>query len=151
MKRTLWLELVVGVLLMALAAAFYIGLLIALADPAGASHYRRACPYHITQGLQARQKYVRCEARRIQPPGGPPKALSVGRCESGLRASARNGPYSGVYQHHIGYWPGRMRTYIGSRFPADGQVRRSVWAFRTNVLVSLRMARASGWGAWSCA
>lgn len=133
-----------------LVVGLVVGMVVGPSDGA-AGHYNRACAHHVTQGYTAKVRYIRCEADRVRPPGSPEFAVGVARCESGVRARARNGVYAGVYQHHVGYWPGRMATFTGRDFPRDGDPRRSVWAFRTNVLVTLRMARASGWGAWSCA
>jgi hypothetical protein len=142
-----WRPLAIGVAIGVLMA----WILLALSGPADARHYRRACPHHVTQGYVARSRYVRCEARRVNPPGTPAFAVGVGNCESGLRPHAINWPYLGAYQHHAGYWDGRFRTFTGSRWEHDGNLRPTPFAFRSNVIVTMRMARAQGWGAWACA
>ena len=53
--------------------------------------------------------------------GGPAKALSVGRCESGLRWDAYGNGNGGVYQHRLVYWPGRYDSLI------DGNPLRRSW------------------------
>jgi hypothetical protein len=142
LKRPILLGIVIGV---------FAGCAINVVKDGEARHYQRACPQHVVQGYEAKAKYVRCEAERINPPGTPEFALSVARCESGVRAHAVNGIYKGVYQHHIGYWPGRYDTFTSRKFEGDGTLRPSVFAFRSNVIVTMRMARAGGWSPWSCA
>jgi hypothetical protein len=71
------------------------------------------------------------------------KSVSVARCESGLRPRARSAFYGGVYQQAFSYWPGRAR-----RFGHSGE---SIFDAYANIDVSLKMARAYGWGHWGCA
>jgi hypothetical protein len=71
------------------------------------------------------------------------KAISVAECESGLNPRAYSPPYAGVYQHHTSFWKKRAATY--------GHEGESVFDPYANIDVALRMARASGWGAWGCA
>jgi hypothetical protein len=71
------------------------------------------------------------------------KAVSVARCESGLRPTARSAFYGGVYQQAFSYWPGRARRF--------GHPGASIFDAYANVDVSLKMARAYGWGHWGCA
>jgi hypothetical protein len=70
-------------------------------------------------------------------------AVSVARCESGLQPWARSAYYGGVYQQAFSYWPGRAR-----RFGHSGE---SIFDAYANIDVSLKMARAYGWGHWGCA
>lgn len=71
------------------------------------------------------------------------KAVSVARCESGLRPRARSAYYGGVYQQAFSYWPGRARRF--------GHAGESIFDAYANIDVSLKMARAYGWGQWGCA
>jgi hypothetical protein len=71
------------------------------------------------------------------------KAVSVARCESGLRPRARSAYYGGVYQQAFSYWPGRARRF--------GHPGKSIFDPYANIDVSLKMARAYGWGHWGCA
>jgi hypothetical protein len=71
------------------------------------------------------------------------KALSVARCESRFRPRARSAYYGGVYQQAFRYWPSRARRF--------GHPGASIFDPYANVDVSLRMARAYGWGHWGCA
>lgn len=87
---------------------------------------------------------IRCAARRWKVPGGVSEAMSVARCESGFNPRAYNaGGYAGVYQHAVRYWRERAQRW--------GLAGRSVFNGRANVIVSIRMAHAEGWGAWGCA
>jgi hypothetical protein len=88
-------------------------------------------------------RYIHCEEDRINPPGTGAFAVGVARCESGIRGN--------VYQHLERYWPGRFRKWTGSEYPLDGSLRPGLQAFRTNVIVTFRMARAVGWSPWTCA
>lgn len=91
---------------------------------------------------------IRCASGRWRPPGGTSKAISVARCESSFRPSARNACCSGVYQQHRSYWDSRRRQYN----PHHGwRLGPSVYNARTNVVISIRMADHTGWGDWSCA
>jgi hypothetical protein len=118
--------------------------LVLVPAPVLGGHHDRACPHHVTQGYRARVRYIHCEERRIDPPGDGAHAVGVARCESGVRGN--------VYQHQAGLWRDRFLRWTGREWPADGSLRRGLQAFRTNVVVTLRMARSDGdWGAWSCA
>lgn len=86
---------------------------------------------------------IKCAARRWKVPGGPNKALGVARCESGFNPKAYSNGNAGVFQHRVVYWDGRARKY--------GFRGWSVYNGRANVIVSIRMAHAGGWGPWNCA
>lgn len=91
---------------------------------------------------------IRCAADRWHVSGGPSKALSVARCESGLNEHSRNACCSGVFQQHRAYWRSRRRHFD----PHHGwKLKNGVENARVNVVVSIRMAHAGGWGDWSCA
>lgn len=104
---------------------------------------------------------IRCAAARWDVPGGAEKAIAVARCESGLWPWARGGSSLGVYQHVDRYWQLRVRTWLRERWFSSRQWERidrdatvhpgAAYLARANVLVAIRMAHASGWGAWSCA
>ena len=84
--------------------------------------------------------------------GGPRKALSVGRCESGLRWDAYGNGNGGVFQHRLVYWPSRYRYYIErNRLRRSWGLPGSVYSARTNVIVTALMVRRGGWGSWACA
>jgi hypothetical protein len=72
-------------------------------------------------------------------------ALRVAACESGFnpRAYSPAGPYVGIYQQDADLWPARARRY--------GHPGASPFDPYANIDVSLRMARAVGWGHWGCA
>lgn len=70
-------------------------------------------------------------------------AMHVAACESGFNPKAYSHPYAGIFQHDVRYWPGRARHY--------GHPGASPFDAYANVDVSLKMARAAGWGHWGCA
>lgn len=96
------------------------------------------------------QRLIRCAVSHFPVDGGYTKALAIARCESGLDPDAYYAGNAGVYQQRVAYWPPRKAGYnraTGDRLEASG----GVYHARTNVLVSIRMAHLSGWGAWACA
>jgi hypothetical protein len=95
------------------------------------------------RGKHQVKRLIHCAAHRWRVPGGPRKAMSVARCESGFRPHAYSGGNGGVFQQRVVYWRGRARRY--------GFRGWSVYNGRANVIVSIRMAHATGWGDWSCA
>jgi hypothetical protein len=113
----------------------------------------RACPQHVAEGVRARERFIRCEDRRIGAPRTAGQILAIARCESGADLLDPAGDaHAGPFQQAVAYWPGRFRTWTGGNHPGDGHLRNHPAAFRSNVIVSLRMARARGWeGDWSCA
>lgn len=70
-------------------------------------------------------------------------AVQVAACESGFNPKAYSPPYAGIYQQDVQYWPGRARHH--------GHAGASPFDAYANIDVSLRMARAAGWGHWGCA
>ena len=105
----------------------------------------RVCDYEWQRGTWHIKQLIRCAARRWSVPGGAYKAIEVADCESHLDPGARtsSGSYAGLYQQSTHYWPSRSSQF--------GQGDRSVFNGRANVIVSIRMAHATGWGDWSCA
>jgi len=91
---------------------------------------------------------IRCAAGKWEVDGGARKAIAVARCESSFHPRARNACCSGVFQQHRAYWRGRFRAYNPHR---GFKLRPSVYNARTNIVISIRMARRVGWSpAWSC-
>jgi hypothetical protein len=87
---------------------------------------------------------IRCAADRLGVPAAD--ALAVGRCESGLRPAAVNGPYRSVYQ--IGpVWESWRRSFDAIRRHLDLRPRPSVWNVRAHVVIALARAR-SDWSPW---
>lgn len=128
-----------------LVAALAISMLFALpVSPASAAHPVKdwVCDYRWADSTYQVRQLIRCAARRWNVPGGPGKALSVARCESNLDPRAYASGNAGVFQQRVVYWPGRAETY---GFPGA-----SVYNARANIIVSVRMAHAGGWGAWAC-
>jgi hypothetical protein len=119
-----------------------------LATPAGvASASTRVkasvCDYRWRVGHRQVKRLIRCAAHRWRVPGGPRKALSVARCESGFDPGAYGNGNAGVFQQNLAYWPARARAF---GFPGW-----SAFNGRASVIVSVRMAHRGGWGPWSCA
>jgi hypothetical protein len=67
----------------------------------------------------------------------------MARCESHLNPRAYNsGGYAGLFQQSTRYWPGRADHF--------GLDDCSVFNGRANIIVSVRMAHASGsWSPWA--
>jgi hypothetical protein len=70
-------------------------------------------------------------------------SLRVAGCESRFSRGAYHYPYAGVYQQDVRYWPRRAARF--------GHRGASPFDAYPNVDVSLKMARAMGWGQWGCA
>lgn len=113
----------------------------AAADQVMASGEKR----QITLRLGTRRKPVRGMVRSLARRHGVSvtTALRVAACESRFNPRAYSHPYAGVYQQDVRLWGGRAR-----RFGHPGESPFDPYA---NVDVSLRMARALGWGHWGCA
>jgi hypothetical protein len=113
-------------------------------DTASRKVARRVCDYEWKRSTYQLKRLIRCAARRWSVNGGPDKAVSVARCESRFNPNAYNpGGYAGVFQQATRYWRSRATTY--------GFRDSSVYNGRANIVVSVRMAHRTGWGAWSCA
>lgn len=99
---------------------------------------------------------IRCVENRWSVPGGSTTATRIASCESGLWPWAIGGSNYGLYQHNINYWFDRVDRFLRPGWFNDHQwerlqTRRSgALLARANTIVSIRMARAGGWGAWSC-
>jgi hypothetical protein len=91
---------------------------------------------------------ARCLVRHWSVSGGLAELNSVIACESGWNRWANNGGnYLGLGQHAASAWASRVHTYEPAHW-----VLKPAWSnSRSNLTVTVRMAHASGWGAWSCA
>ena len=98
-------------------------------------------PYEVKQE-------IRCATQRWSVPGGASRAIAIASCESGndLRDAGGDG-YAGPFQQSERYWPERRRHYE----PDGWELQRMPAHPRANVIVSIRQAHGSGWGAWGCA
>lgn len=94
---------------------------------------------------------ITCAAHKWHVPGGPRKAKSVARCESGFNEHNRNpsSSASGVYQFLKGTWASVRRHY--SELRHRWNLSRSVVNARANVVLAIRYAHAGGWRPWNCA
>jgi hypothetical protein len=128
------------------AAALAISMVFALpqAPVAAGSRVRTwVCDFQWRDSTFQLKQLIRCAARRWMVPGGPDKAISVARCESHLDPAAYGSGNAGLFQQAVVYWPARARGFgFAGASPFNG---------RANAIVSIRMAHASGWAAWSCA
>lgn len=126
-------------------------LLIALAvvlplasTPSYATHGDRwSCDMHWMKSVKQRERLIRCEYERIKPPGKRSAVLANFRCESGsdyMDVYAADG-YGGPGQQATVYWKGRRNHY---RRPSDKHVVGPVTHFRSNVIISMRMAKSAG-------
>jgi hypothetical protein len=91
-----------------------------------------------------------CVEAKWPVPGGLPKMLQVGSCESGWYRLANNGGnYLGLFQHAASYWSGR----VGSLMPRAWRLGQwSRWQnSRAQIVVTARMVHSGGWGPWTCA
>jgi len=130
------------------SAALAVALLLAAPAGPGTAAARRStvawslCRIDWRDGAPEVKRLIRCAARKWRVPGGAPKALAVAGCESGFDPNAYGSGNAGVFQQAVPYWSGRAKEY---GFPGW-----SVYNGRANVIVSIRMAHRSGWGAWTC-
>jgi hypothetical protein len=82
-------------------------------------------------------------------PGGFPELDKVAACESGWRrlAVSSSSTYLGLFQHARSYWSGRLHTFAPATWDLSPRWQNS----RSAITVTVRMVKAEGWGAWSCA
>jgi len=115
----------------------------------------RTCRYQwVDRGTwtaREEQRTLACVVEHFGPiDGGIDKARQVGSCESGwYRLASNGGDYLGLFQHAATYWPSRVAWAMpeGWRVGPWSSWRNS----RAQIVVTVRMVHASGWGAWSCA
>ena len=88
------------------------------------------------------KRVIGCAVTRWTVPGGASRAVCIAKHESGLvpTASSPSNNYLGLFQHSAAYWPSRYADWT-----------RPIWALRTsalngrtNAIVAVRMAHASG-------
>jgi hypothetical protein len=127
-------------------------LAVSLATPASAQPWRNdECRYqfvdhHRNWSKEEVKLTIRCAAHKFGVSVG--KALHIADRESSFYQFAKN-PYSsaaGIYQHIQSYWYGRVRSFIQA-VPKYRPIGTSVFNARSNVMVSLHMARSS-WSPW---
>jgi hypothetical protein len=101
-------------------------------------------------GHRAVKRTIWCVSHKLNEPGSFRRtALYVAGRESGFYARAVNSSSGtcGVFQHQPHLWPGRFASYRApKRF---GRMAPSCFSGRTNVIVSLLMAKRGGWGPWA--
>jgi hypothetical protein len=113
----------------------------AAADHVMATGEKRQITLRLGTGRKPVRRMVRSLARRHGV--SVTTAVRVAACESRFNPRAYSYPYAGVYQQDVRFWGGRAR-----RFGHPGESPFNSYA---NVDVSLKMARAMGWGHWGCA
>lgn len=92
------------------------------------------------------ERLIDCAVRIWPVPGGNFYARSIAERESGYWPWAVSPTGCvGLFQHVPRYWPGRRAAYWNRSW-----FWRTPSAFnaRANVIVSIRMASAGGWGPW---
>lgn len=93
------------------------------------------------------RRVIRCATGKWDVPGGYGKAIDVASCESGSDLLDRSTDgYTGTFQQSTRYWNGRRAYYNPDAW--EKPLQRSAANPRANVVVSIRMAHASGWDAW---
>ena len=131
----------------ALVAALASASLVAPASTAAAHEAKivpvRLCNYDWRAGTWQIKQLTKCAASRWDNPGTPDQAIAVADCESNLNPRAHHSSgYASLFQQSTLYWPGRANQW--------GQDDRSVFNGRANIIVSIRMAHASGsWSQWA--
>jgi hypothetical protein len=113
----------------------------AAADQVMATGAERQITLRLGTGRKPVRGMVRSLARRHQV--SVTTAMRVAACESRFNPRAYSHPYAGVYQQDVRFWGRRARRF--------GHPGKSPFDPYANVDVSLKMARAMGWGHWGCA
>jgi len=139
MKRLLTV-LVAGLLLIATPALAY--------ENHYTHHQRHTCRFERNDRWNNSEvrDVIRCVGRNFGV--SVSTMLRIARCESGYSAYASNGGnYLGVFQHSAQYWPSRQ-NWADRR--GRWNIAESAFDARANTIVSARMMRGGGFGAWSC-
>lgn len=101
----------------------------------------KVCSYDWRRGTWQIKQLIRCAASNWAVPGGVATALDIANRESRFRPGAYNASgAAGIYQHLLRYWPGRAAAY--------GFRGWSAFNARANIIVTMRMVHAAGWGPW---
>jgi hypothetical protein len=98
------------------------------------------CPIDWRAGTGKVKDLIRCAARHFGV--SRDKALYVANRESNFHPTAYNSwsCAKGIYQHLCKYWPSRADAY--------GYDNWSAYNARANIMVTMRMVKHYGWGAW---
>jgi len=107
------------------------------------------CPIARAEGQRVQdwvRDLIRCAERRWEVPGGAERAICIAEAESGLdpKTVSGHGAYVGLYQHSAAAWPERYREWTRPVWQLDERPLNA----RTNVIVTIRMVNAEGWGPW---
>jgi hypothetical protein len=92
-------------------------------------------------------RIITCAAERWPVQGGPEKAICIADRESGLIPTAQSpsGMYLGLFQHSAEAWGDRYLEWTRESW----QLKPNALNGRTNAIVTMRMANATGWGPWA--
>jgi hypothetical protein len=107
------------------------------------------CPILRAEGQRVQdwvRDLIRCAERRWEVPGGAERAICIAQAESGLdpKTVSADGTYVGLYQHSAAAWPDRYAQWTRRVWQLDERPLNA----RTNVIVTMRMVSAEGWGPW---
>jgi hypothetical protein len=93
------------------------------------------------------KRLITCAADRWPVEGGAEKAICIAERESGLipTASSQTGMYVGLFQHSAADWPRRYDEWTKPWW----RLKVNPYNGRTNSIVTMRIANAEGWDAWS--
>ena len=98
------------------------------------------CPIEWRNGTGKVKDLIRCAAKHFGVSAD--KALYIANRESNFHPTAYNSwsCAKGIYQHLCRYWPSRADAY--------GFDNWSAYNARANIMVTMRMVKHYGWGAW---
>lgn len=100
------------------------------------------------EGIRAfSARIITCAAERWPVQGGAEKAICIADRESGLIPTAQSptGMYLGLFQHSAEAWGDRYLEWTRPTW----ELKPNALNGRTNAIVTMRMANASGWGPWA--
>ena len=115
---------------------------------------RRQCRFqHLDPGTWTdREEYrtAACVVSRWPVPGGLPKMVQVGSCESGwYRLASNGGNYLGLFQHAAPYWSSRVSWAMPETWRIGPWQR---WTnSRSQIVTTAVMVHSGGWSPWACA
>lgn len=103
----------------------------------------------LERGREMIQRLIVC-VFGVFAPGESVTALIIADRESSFYPWAANSSGAlGLFQHMVGYWPGRAETYLFRGWFAPWMWPISPFDPRANAIVTARMVAESGWGPWS--
>lgn len=121
-------------------------LLLTLLLPTTAQAKNRECRFGL--GVHAMRQTLTCVVHKL---GGVDlgHARYIAYRESHFKAHVINSSSGacGIYQHIQRYWPGRYRAF--SHHKRWGREPNRCRSGRTNIIVTIYMVKAGGWGPWS--